>query len=351
MRNNKIILRVASAVAIAVVLFAACACSPKVNVRDMSEVVSRGSFAFFMGNNADKITDLKKTLVFDTYDEFCNDAISETVIFSRNEHVNNKYTLVEYQAKNERYNADYFENNNLVVAFFETDLKADKFIVTDVEFAADECNISVAATLMSKEKRETKVPYACFVETTDDVTKGLSAKVSVVYTSLLSSTTVNFSDATTASDVEKVSACLFNSVDELNRYVADCALFSETSSLKSVLSMRYTAEYFQQSALLIVETPGEFYGYYNIDGNAVCGIRLDSDHYDSISFEDSVAPRTRKAVAVLLSVLLDFDFESVTFSFQSYCEWEQGVDAVNTQSGQIVLLRHESGTSYVQQDV
>ncbi len=207
---------------------------------------------------------------------------------------------------------------------------------------------------MSKEKRETKVPYACFIETTADVAKGLSAKVSVVYTSLLSSTTVNFSDATPASDVEKVSACLFNSVDELNRYIADSTLFSETSSLKNVLSMRYTAEYFQQSALLLVETPGEFYGYYNIDGNSVCGIRLDSDHYDAISFEDSVAPRTRKAVAVLLSVPLDFDFESVTFSFQSYCEWEQGVDAVNTRSGQIVLLRHESGTSYVsyvQQDV
>lgn len=323
------------------------ACTPKQNIRDMSEVAVRGSFVMAMNNNEDKIPADKTTLVFNTYDEFCKNSLSEAVLFSRYDTVDGKYTNVEYQAKNERYQAEFFEQNNLLITFFDSTDDVLEQIITDVDFVSEaECKIQIVARLMSDEKIN-NVKYACFIEVTKSLSQSINATVEVKTFITNSSTSINFSDGV-GEDTESIKAYAITSTIGLESWKNDNEFINDSSSLMTTIGFKYTEEFFEQNDLLVLELPGKYFGYYSVNENAIVGIRLDITHYEVQSSIDFHNGLTKKAVAVLLTVSKDFNLDELSFSFRGYFEWDEDVQKNAIQSGEITLVCAENeGKDYL----
>lgn len=104
----------------------------------------------------DRTIDNQEVYFFNTYREFAKSEFANLIVSS-----------FGYELKNEAYQQKYFDKKKLVLVLFTANANDDYFIKSiiknDNDFTID------LATLYSKEN-ENNATYACFIETTDEIT-------------------------------------------------------------------------------------------------------------------------------------------------------------------------------------
>ncbi len=325
----------------------------KESVRNMDEVASRGSFIAEM--SAEDMNAVgRDALLFHNYEEFCGNALSDVVLYSSS-HEDNKGNSVKenFKLKNERYNADYFEGNDLLVTFFEASAVNSK-IVKNVTFTGSECRIEalgIRSSWVSAVGSSGNLTYACFVEVSDELPAEINAEVSFELIECkcgLSYYTDEQGFMKLEGD-EKVSAYLLPDRGAFNEFTADNENLKETATT-TTLQMLCNEEFFEEFALLYLQVPGKFRGNAFFSEGKVTCYRLESDHYkteDEVKMDrDSISYTT----IILLPVPKNFESESLSFEFHRCAEWEGGSSAVETTEVELTRVGNEGYASYNQVD-
>lgn len=324
-------------------------CSPEIEcVRDMSEVAARGSFVFNMKNNIDKIDNTEDTLVFNTYEEFCESSFSDVVIYQYG-HFNDKDEWItdDYKAKNERYNADYFEEYSLLVAFFEYSYSVFEQLVRNVTMTERECFIDVIQTRTVTSASDVAV-YACFIETKQQLSYDIKANVSVD-TVTFSTDTGLFcyygasADEIIDADDDEIWGYYIPARSAMINFIADNQYLVDNGLTSSMMKMKYSEEFFEEYALLCIQLPGIYRGLVHWDGNLLSGLRLDSNHYVKKYMAALNEEQLNHTAVAFVAVPKNLEFEWFTYTFESYSEWEEGAAAMKVQSGEITLVRTDNG--------
>lgn len=336
--------------ALCAVLVLCGGCSKEIEyVRDMSEVAARGSFVFNMLNNRDKIADIEDTLAFNTYDEFCANSFSEVVLYqSGHTDENNKWVTEYYKAKNERYNADYFEENSLLVAFFECRYTVSKQLIRDVSMVGNQCSIEVIQYCTVSAATSDAAVYACFIETKGELSYDVEAEVSVDTYTFSTDTGVYCYYGDTVNDYidadgDEVTAYYIPTRSAMEIFIADNPYLDDNGMISFVMKMKYDEEYFWEYSLLFLQLPGRYRGLVDWNGGSLKGLRFDSDHYEEKKIAERNEEELHHTAVAFIAVPKNIERDSFTYSFESFSEWEEGVSANNVQSEEITLVRTDNG--------
>lgn len=328
------------------ILLAACG---QESVRNMDEVVARGSFiAKMSAEDMDAVG--RDALLFHTYDEFCESALSDVVLYSSSHKDDDGRSVSDdYKLKNERYNADYFEGSDLLVAFFEAASDMNFKIIKNVTFNGSACKIEalgIRSSWVNAVGSSEKSTYACFVEVSDELPAEINAEVSFEAVecrcALNYYTDEHFNFLKLEGD-EKVSAYLLPDIVAFDKYIADNGNLKETATT-ATLRMLCNEEFFEEFALLYLQVPGKFRGNAFFSEGKVTCYRLESDHYKTESEVQSDRDSLSYTTIILLPVPKDFESGSLSFVFHCCTEWEG--EATAMQTTEVNLTRTEDNEPY-----
>ncbi len=352
-RTKKIVIAAAAVVLIAALTLTLCLTllrKPEY-VRDMSEVASRGSFVMEVEGQKDKLPDSNQTYVFKTYEEFVQNPIAELITYSEYKTIDGENIRFDYKAKNERYNRDYFEQSELMVAFFEATINAHRFIVKDVQIEGNTCTVEVYGEMPTGSwglQEERDVLYACFLEKAEwDSNLTAAVEVGEIF---VSESVPNhyYADLTTFVDLPDhgIHAYLIENLEQLNQFVEDNPHMTEGDPLAFSFEMKYTEAFFSEHALLIVEVPGDYYANILVEDHILTGVSLYSDHY---YLHDSVETGLNNlSYTGVISVAVEKGFSPSEWQYR-YCrydEWEDGLTDRTTETEPVTLTEQTSGTAY-----
>ena len=322
-----------------------CACKPgESNIvygtRDMSEVVSRGSFVQTMENDDSYAEMISDCLIFNSYEEFCGDKISDLVLTSHsyNDYESEETITVRYKLKDERYNSDYFETRSLLITFFEA--PNAELIVQNVETEGDSFIIDVVGYAYATGNNV----YACFIELEDDISEDATAAVNCNLTDTTSSMSYYFNGAPEGTD-DLITAYMLPDHKAMLSFIEYETAIQNTVA-QSLMVMMYTEEFFEDNSLLFMRTPGEYRSICRYSDGTIEGIRLISDHYDTYSQATDDAEKDSYTAIMYIPVPKHMADDEIIYSMTAYTEWEEGTESQPFASGDITLTKTEDESNF-----
>ncbi len=353
-RTKKIVIAAAAVVLIAALTLTLCLTllrQPE-PVRDMSEVASRGSFVMKVESQRAILPFVGgESFVFQTYEEFTASPLSELILYSDYENIDGESVHFDYKAKNERYNQDYFEEGQLMVALFEATVNVIDFIVKDVQVEGNTCTVEVYGEMPTGSwslQEERDVLYACFLEK-ETWESEMTATVEVGEIFISNSVPSHYYDENmnpvNVADQEP-EAYLITDLEQLSQFVVDNPNMKEGDLLAFSLEIKYTEEFFSTQDLLILVLPGTYFAETMIEGNVLTGVDLYSDHYWTQEIKEGW--ETNHAYTAVISVAVEKGFSPSEWQYR-YCrydEWEDGLTDRTTETEPVTLTEQTSGTAY-----
>ena len=321
------------------------------HIRDMREVVSRGSFLISVDSQLENLPNTEQTYVFKSYDEFTDNSISELITYSTWKTIDDENIEFRYKAKNERYNEEYFQDNDLLVVFFRATINMIDYIIKDVQFTDNTCNIEVCGEMPTGSwglRDERDVIYACFIER-KEISESMVASVNVHSVTRTQSvlghyvnadgTNVNLAD-------EQLHAYLISDLSQLGQFITHNPNISNDDVLAFSLQMKYNEVFFRENALMLFVVPGLYYGNIAVNGNSFTGMRLYSDHYITPSEKTGWDANFNYTGVISVAIDKSFSYSEIKYSFFCYEEWEDGTFGNNIEISPIVLRLRGSDTEY-----
>lgn len=330
-----------------------CACKPDESnivygTRDMSEVVSRGSFVQTMGNDDNYAEMIGDCLIFNSYEEFCGDKISDLVLTSHsyNDYESEETVTIRYKLKDERYNSDYFETRSLLITFFEA--PNAELIVQNVETEGNSFIIDIAGYARVQGNNNI---YACFIELEDDISEDATATVNSDLTETTSSMSYYFNGTPEGTD-DLITAYMLPDHETMLSFIEQETAIQNTVA-QSLMVMMYTEEFFKDNSLLFMRTPGEYRSMCSYSDGTINGIRLISDHYDTYEQASADAGTDRYTAIMYIPIPKNMANDKIIYSMKAYTEWKEGTESQPFASGDITLAKTEDEnnfTVYIQQE-
>lgn len=319
------------------------------NVRDMSEVVKRGSFVMSVEDQKDVLPDINKTYVFKTYEEFTKNSISKLITYSKIEKVGKNFVEIKYKAKNERYNEDYFEENDLLIVFFNESINTYEFIVNNVNFDNDICTIDVygeryVGTQNAREERD--VIYACFIEN-KEIGENVEASICMrdifriesFYLSYVNEENDNFTyglEAYYISDFKQLESCILNGHDILKE-----------EKINAVLHVEYNESFFNYNSLMIFIVPKAYNGRIEQNDNIFKGIKFYSYNYLTPVSKDVLDEDVEHVSVVFVPVGKSFNYDEIQYGHTLYYAWEEGIENVKVETAPVTLKAQNTESGYI----
>ncbi len=321
----------------------------EVNVRDMGEIVKRGSFVMSVDNQKGVLPDTDKTYVFKTYEEFIENSISNLITYNEIKKIKEDFVEVKYKAKNERYNKDYFENNDLLIAFFNESEKAYNFVINNVRFIENHCEIDVYASTTDNWDQERSI-RACFIEC-KEIDKNIEATVNVCDVFKMKSS-INFCFN---SEFERINisfqqseAYFLSDFEGVLRLISDNPNIADDDPM---LRGKYDERFFSNNSLMVFILPGEYMSSITVNDNMFNGIRFYSDHYSdhyiTESDKDSMEGNLNYACVISVPVKKSFNYDEIQYGYTCYYEWEEGSEKLKDETAPVTLKAQETESGYV----
>lgn len=353
-RTKKIVIAAAAVVLIAALTLTLCLTllrQPE-PVRDMSEVASRGSFVMKVESQRAILPfEGGESFVFQTYEEFTSNPISELILYSDYENIDSETIRFDYKAKNERYNQDYFEENDLLVAFFEATVNMISHIVKDVQLEGNVCTVEVYGDMPTGSwgvQEEQEALYACFLEKGEwarDVTTTVKVEEIFVSESVPSHYYDENLNPVDAPDQE-YKAYLFTGLGQLEQFIADDPYVKDGDLLAFSLAQKYTEDFFASHDLLLMVLPGTYFAETMIEGPLLIGVRLYSDHYMTAEEQESLDDNFACTAVISVAVEKGFSYTELQYRYCRYYEWEDGLTGRDIETEPVTLTEQTSGTAY-----
>lgn len=322
------------------------------NVRDMSEIVKRGSFVMSVDDQKDVLSDINKTYVFKTYKEFTANSISNLITYTTFKDVNGKNIEFKYKAKNERYNEDYFEDNDLLVVFFEETINTISRIVNDVRRNGNAYEIDVYADMPTGSwglRDEKDVIYACFIEN-KEIDKDAEASVNVCdifKTNSVESYYFNSNLERINIPNQKTEAYLLSDFEKMEQFISDNPNIINEGLLSFVLRDRYPETFYRYNSLMIFVVPSEYGGDIIVNNNIFNGIILYSDHYLKAYQKDNLEDNFNYTCVISVPISKSFDYDEIQYGHTLYYAWEEGIENVKVETAPMTLKAQNTESGYI----
>ena len=353
-RTKKIVIAAAAVVLIAALTLTLCLTllrQPE-PVRDMSEVASRGSFVMKVESQRAILPfEGGESFVFQTYEEFTANPLSELILYSDYENIDGESVRFEYKAKNERYNQDYFEEGQLMVALFEETIEMEGPIVYDVRLAGEVCTVEVygeIATGTGSVIGEGEALFACFLER-EEWDRNITASVEVGKLFVSQSVPNHYYDENIqwiAAPEQEMRACLIADTEQLEQLIADDPYMTGEDLLSYPLLMRYGPSFFEENDLLVLILPAPYFGEVTVEGNVLTGVELYSDHYWTPEEKERWDIHYELTSVISVPVEKGFSYTELQYRYCRYEEWEDGLTDRATETEPVTLTEQTSGTAY-----
>ena len=354
-RTKKIVIAAAAVVLIAALTLTLCLTllrKPEY-VRDMSEVASRGSFVMKVENQRDILPfEGGESFVFQTYEEFTSNPLSELITHDKgSQRVDGELVHLQYKAKNERYNRDFFEKNQLLVALFEETIEMNGAIVHDVRLEGEVCTVEVygeIATGSGSVIDEGEALFVCFLER-EAWDRDITVSVEVGELFVSESVPNHYYDENVqwiAAPEQEMRACLIADTEQLEQMIADDPYMTGEDLLSYPLLMRYGSSFFEEHDLLVLILPAPYFGEVTVEGNVLTGVDLYSDHYCTPSEKESWDIHYELTSVISVVVEKGFSYTELQYRYCRYYEWEDGLTGRDIETEPVTLTEQTSGTAY-----